>query len=169
MQPSAPNPAQPEETESIQSVDQAFNAVLSRQELHTQQLNSFAHAFAALLAGQKRMEATLDQLIQFAQKEEKQMAALDDRLATLTAEVAAETTVDQSAITLINGVPGLVSAAVAEALAAGATPAQLASFDALNVALASQTTALAASVTAGTGTTVAPPVAAAGSAKPATS
>jgi hypothetical protein len=68
----------------------------------------------------------------------------------LTADVAQETTVNQSAIALIQGVPALITAAIAAASAAGATPAQLAAFDALNTSLAVNTSALAAAVTAGT-------------------
>jgi len=79
-------------------------------------------------------------------------ATVQQALDELTADVTQETTVDQSAVTLIQGMPALISAAVASALAAGATPAQLAAFDALNVSLQANATALAAAVTAGSGT-----------------
>jgi len=76
--------------------------------------------------------------------------ALDVQIANLTADVAAETTVEQSAITLINGIPALIAKAAAAATAAGATPAELASLTALGASIASSSANLAAAVTANT-------------------
>ncbi len=70
--------------------------------------------------------------------------------------VATETAVEQSAITLINGIPAMIAAAVATATAAGATPEQLAAFDAIGAQLSASSASLAAAVTANT--PAAPPV-----------
>ncbi len=83
------------------------------------------------------------------------MSQLDDAITALTAQVAAQTTVDQSAVTLINGIPGMIATAVANATAAGATPAQLAAIAALGTSLAAAAAPLAAAVSANT--PVAPP------------
>ncbi len=53
------------------------------------------------------------------------MAKLDDALSTLLTAVQNDTTVEQSVLAYVQGVPALIQAAVADALAAGATPAQL--------------------------------------------
>jgi alkylhydroperoxidase/carboxymuconolactone decarboxylase family protein YurZ len=50
---------------------------------------------------------------------------LDVALATLLASVQADTTVEQSVLAYVQGVPALITAAVNDALANGATPAQL--------------------------------------------
>lgn len=77
------------------------------------------------------------------------MAAIDD----LATAVAAEDTVIASAVTLLQGIPGLISAA-------GVDPAKLA---ALQTDIQNQTQTLAAAVLVGTPTasTTAPPVTAA--------
>ena len=75
---------------------------------------------------------------------------VNSALLELQADVAQETTVDQSAVTLIQGIPALIAAAVAQAQAAGATPAQLAAFDQLGAQITANATGLAAAVTAGT-------------------
>lgn len=77
-------------------------------------------------------------------------ASVQAAIDTLTADVAAETTANQSAITLIQGFAAQLAAAVAAAQAAGATAAQLASFDSLSAAVEANTASLAAAVTAGT-------------------
>lgn len=69
-------------------------------------------------------------------------------------------TVEASAIAFINGVPGMISAAVAQAEANGATAAQLAPVSALGTTLAATSAALQQALTANT------PVAPAGSAAP---
>lgn len=76
--------------------------------------------------------------------------SLDTAIAALQADVTQETTVNQSAITLLNGIPALIATAVADAQAAGATPAELASITALGMAITANTTNLAAAVTANT-------------------
>ncbi len=83
------------------------------------------------------------------------MTALDDQITALTAEVARNATVEASALALIQGIPKLIADAVAKATAAGATPAQLASFTTLTSSLAAKDTELAAAVGANI---VAPPV-----------
>ena len=83
--------------------------------------------------------------------------ALDTQIANLTADVAAETTVEESAITLITGIPGMIAVAVAQATAAGATPAELAAVTALGTSITNSSSKLAAAVTANT--PAAPPAA----------
>lgn len=78
------------------------------------------------------------------------MSQLDDKIAALQAEITNETTVVNSAIALINGISGQIAAAVAAALAAGATPAELQALTDLQTALASNDAALAAAVSANT-------------------
>lgn len=82
---------------------------------------------------------------------------MDQEIAALQAEVTAQTTVDQSALTLIQGFGARLDAAVAAATAAGATPAQLASITALTASIKANDDALAAAVLAGT--PAAPPAA----------
>ena len=69
----------------------------------------------------------------------------------LTAAVATEKTVIDSAIALILGFKDRVAAAVAAALAGGATPAQLAPLTDLIAAIGTEKDALAAAVAANTG------------------
>jgi hypothetical protein len=89
--------------------------------------------------------------IQSNQKQEiLKMAALDDQIAALTADVTAETTVNASAVTLINGIPALIQAAVNNALAAGATPAELTALTSLATQINQSSGSLAAAVTANT-------------------
>ena len=78
--------------------------------------------------------------------QERQMAAIDD----LQAAVAAEDTVIDSAVTLLNGIPALIAAA-------GVDPAKL---TALQTDIQTRTASLAAAVLVGTPTptTTAPPV-----------
>lgn len=75
---------------------------------------------------------------------------LDDKIAALTATVAAEETVEDSAIALINGFSAELAAAVAAASAAGATPYQLTALQSLNDSVAAKSASLAAAVTANT-------------------
>ena len=81
---------------------------------------------------------------------EKLMAALDDAISALQAEVAKQTTVDASAVTLIQGLATQLAAALAAAANAGATTAQLSALTALQTALANNDTSLGASVSANT-------------------
>ena len=68
----------------------------------------------------------------------------------LTTEVTNETSVEQSALKLIQGIPALIGAASAKASAAGATTAQLQALSDLQTTLAANDTELAAAVTANT-------------------
>lgn len=83
---------------------------------------------------------------------------VQEALDALTEEVAQEESVNQSAITLIQGFAAQLAAAVSAAQAAGATAAQLAAFDVLGKTLTDGQQALAAAVTANT--PAAPPAAA---------
>lgn len=78
------------------------------------------------------------------------MAALDDQITALTNEVTKQTTVDASAVTLLQGLSAQLAAALAAAANAGATPAQLAALQALQTTLAGNDTTLAAAVVANT-------------------
>lgn len=86
------------------------------------------------------------------------MSKLDDAITALQSQVANDTAVESSAITLINGIAARIQAAVDAALAQGATPAELQSITDLGTALTTSSTALAAAVAANT---PAPPPAAA--------
>lgn len=99
----------------------------------------------------------LDQIQSTVQEIKINMAALDDKIATLTQDVTDENTVIDSAITLIGGIPKLITDAVAAALAQGATPAQLQGLTDLTASIEAKKTALAAAVTANTPTPPAPP------------
>ena len=78
------------------------------------------------------------------------MSQLDDAIAALTTEVTNETTVEKSALALIQGIPAMIATAVSAALAAGATPAQLKAVTDLQATLAANDTELSAAVVAGT-------------------
>lgn len=102
------------------------------------------HSVEARCEVMRRLDA-LDQKIDLVLKnQEAQMAAIDD----LQAAVAAEDTVIDSAVTLLNGIPALIAAA-------GVDPAKL---TALQTDIQTRTAALAAAVIVGTPT--APPSAA---------
>lgn len=68
----------------------------------------------------------------------------------LIAKVAAQTELDTSAATMIEGIPQLIAAAVAAATAAGATPAQLQAITDLGTRLDAASAPLAAAITANT-------------------
>lgn len=78
------------------------------------------------------------------------MSQLDDALANLTAQAAAETTEVQAAVNYIKGTPALIATAVQEAIAAGATPAQLASISAVAEGLQANVAAASAAIAANT-------------------
>lgn len=67
-------------------------------------------------------------------------------IAALTASVAAETSVEASAVTLIDGFAAQLAAAIAAAAAAGATPAQLQSLNTLTTTMGTSSTDLARAV-----------------------
>jgi hypothetical protein len=94
-----------------------------------------------------RIEATVNKIERIITQD---MSALDDQIAALQTAVANETSVDQSAITLLNGIPALIQAAVTQAQAAGATPAQLKALTDLGTTIGANATGLAAAVTANT-------------------
>ena len=71
-------------------------------------------------------------------------------LTDLIAEVQAAETVEDSATAFIQGVPGLIAAAVAKALANGATEAELAPLAQLTTDLKAKSDALTAALTANT-------------------
>lgn len=75
-------------------------------------------------------------------------------LTALTAEVAAVGTVEQSAITLINGIAAQIAAAVAAV--PSADPATQTAINALTAQLTAETAALSAAVTANTPVVAAP-------------
>lgn len=87
-------------------------------------------------------------LIAITQKQEHTMSVMDDDIAALTAQVAAEGTVIASAVAAFGGVQAMIADAVAQALAAGATPAQLQALTDASTAMSAQTSALAAAVAA---------------------
>jgi hypothetical protein len=74
--------------------------------------------------------------------------ALDTEIATLQADVTAQTGAVASATTLISGIAAQIAAAVAAATAAGATPAELASLTTLQQSIEANTASLAAAVAA---------------------
>jgi hypothetical protein len=81
---------------------------------------------------------------------EAKMSALDDAIAQLQQEVAQNTSVTDSAVALISNIPTLINTAVQEALAAGATPAQLQAITDLSAKLDAESTKLGTAVTANT-------------------
>lgn len=96
------------------------------------------------------IEKLLKKLMILVKGEILEMAALDDAITALQAEVANDTTVIQSADTLINGIAAQITAAVNAALAAGATPAQLTALSTLTSTLVANDTSLANAVAANT-------------------
>lgn len=112
----------------------------------------------------KAMEARLTKLIsqavppsglrwatnQDADKIINRMSQLDDAITALQAEVTQETTVEKSALALIQGIPAMIESAITAALAAGATPAQLQAITAVAATINANDTELAAAVAAGT-------------------
>jgi len=71
-------------------------------------------------------------------------------LTDLTNEITNATTVEDGAITFINGVPGLIADAVAKALANGATADELKPVSDLGTELQAKSDALQAAITANT-------------------
>ena len=78
------------------------------------------------------------------------MASGTDQIAALTAEVTAADTVIDSATTFIQGVAAQITAAVAAAIADGATAAQLQPLSDLGTTLQAKSQALANAIVAGT-------------------
>ena len=94
--------------------------------------------------------SSLSQILAGVARLETKMAALDDQITALTAQVAANTSVENSALVLINGFAAQLATAVAAAAAAGATPTQLKSLTDLGTAIKTSDDALAAAVAANT-------------------
>lgn len=80
----------------------------------------------------------------------KIMSQMDDDLAALKVTVTGLVTVDTSVKALLTGIPALISAAVAQSLAAGATPEQLQAVTDATAAISGEIDGLTAAVTAGT-------------------
>lgn len=78
------------------------------------------------------------------------MNPLDQALAALATQVKTNTNAEDSATAILNNIPTMISDAVAKALAAGATTAQLQSIADLGTALSAHAAPLAAAVVANT-------------------
>jgi hypothetical protein len=103
--------------------------------------------------------ADLISFLQSIQSQETLMALQDikDKIAALQTAVANETTVEQSAVTLLQGLSATIASLkqqLADAIANGASPADLQAvsdgLDGLSASVASSTNDLAAAVTANT-------------------
>ncbi len=97
-----------------------------------------------------RIETKIDRLLASQSQLGNEMAQIDDDITALTGSVAAEQTVTASAVALLNGITTWIDAAVATALAAGATTAQLQAIADASAALKTQGAALSAAVSANT-------------------
>lgn len=75
---------------------------------------------------------------------------LDVAIEELRVEIEEDSTIIDGAVTFINGVPALIQAAVDEALAQGATPAQLQAITDLKTKISDKADALKAAIEAGT-------------------
>ncbi len=76
------------------------------------------------------------------------MSQLEDEVQQLQQDVAAENTVIDSAVVLINGFAGKLQAAIDAAIAAGATPQQLQNLTDLHNTVTAKSAELAAAVAA---------------------
>ncbi len=92
----------------------------------------------------------LDEVLARLAKLEEKMSKLDDNITALKSKVDGLTTVVGSAVTLINGISGMIQVAVQAALAQGATPAQLQDLTDLSARLDAQSSSLAAAVASNT-------------------
>jgi TolA-binding protein len=117
-----------------------------------QQIHGVSRQISALQSPDLlRAIQSLSQQITDLQKEVKTMSdTLDTEIGNLAANVAQLTTVDDSAVALLNGISQQLAAAIAAAQAGGATAAQLQSLNDLNAAVAAKSGDLAAAVTANT-------------------
>ena len=77
-------------------------------------------------------------------------SVLDDKIAALKTELTRNTQLKNSIVALIKSIPDMIAKAKADALALGATDAQLASFDEISTTLAANDGELADAVIAGT-------------------
>jgi len=78
------------------------------------------------------------------------MTAISERLDALRAGVKKVEDAEAAVLAFVSGIPALVQAAVDAALAAGATPEELAAFDELNARLVQEADQIAGDVVAGT-------------------
>lgn len=108
------------------------------------------------LAGITESNNKLDQLLKTTGDLLKMATKLATEIDALKASVITLTTAEQSAIALIGGFSAQLTAAVDTALEKGATPAELTSLTDLQIAIDTNTAALAAAVAANT-PTPAPP------------
>ncbi len=90
----------------------------------------------------------LGQVLTTIMKVAQQMSQMDDEIAQLQTDVTALRGAEDSAIALINGIAQKIADAVAAALAAGATPAQLQAVLDLSTAVKTDAADLAAAVAA---------------------
>lgn len=94
--------------------------------------------------------SSLSQILAGIARLEIKMAALDDQITALTAQVSKNTDVEKSALALIQGFAAQLATAVAAAAAAGATPTQLSALNALGSTIKANDDELAAAVAANT-------------------
>ena len=79
----------------------------------------------AIVSALQSLQKQINSLTMEIQKMSGTQSQLDEAIANLQAQVTAETNETVAAVKLINGVPQMINDAVQQALAAGATPAQL--------------------------------------------
>lgn len=103
-----------------------------------------------------RLDQILAALVTLQQEFTTMSGTLDTEITQLQTDVAAETTVVNSAVTLIAGFSAQLTAAIAAATAAGASPAELTELTALDTSITASSTALAAAVAANTTPPVVP-------------
>lgn len=101
-----------------------------------------------LLAVMVDIDLTLHSFIKDLKMAPTQFANIQQAVDTLTAEVAKDTGIETSAALVINTVPDLIKAAVADALQKGAPPSTLSAFSTLNDVLIQKSAGLAAAVAA---------------------
>lgn len=106
-----------------------------------------------------QLDPTLETLVRKIDHMSATVSTLDADIAALQAAVAAEAAVEASAVVLLNGIPAMITDAVAAALAAGATPAQLQALTDLATAVSANSAPLAAAVAANTPTPAPAPAA----------
>lgn len=104
----------------------------------------------AIISEKRFRQEVLQTLDRLERKIDKFMAALDDKILALQNEVAENTTVEKSAVALLQGLSTQLAAAIAAAANAGATPAQLQSLTDLQTALNANDTDLAKAIAANT-------------------
>jgi hypothetical protein len=104
------------------------------------------HVHVDLGAVMARIDSMDRRIKKLSRRMERMMPALDDKIVQLQTDVSEISTVVDSAIALIGGIAEQVRRAVEEALAAGATEAQLQAMTDLGASLDAKGAALAAAV-----------------------